>query len=259
MRFQLSMSRRALAMGIKLTRHIHCRWRPAVRFAPISDKLPGCRVNHGFTLIEMAVVMFIIVLLLGSILVPLTTQVEQRKISDTRKALDEIREALIGFAIINSRLPCPDTDTDPAAVGYGEENTPCAAAPVAEGYLPWKTLGVAPMDAFGITRTSIGSPRIGDWRYRVDRNFAVTITILNTSFTDSLEIRDSSGNLVSSGTERPIAIVYSAGPNTTPDGRNAVFDASYQTDVPSQTFDDILIWIARPILMNRLVTAGKLP
>ena len=38
--------------------------------------------ERGFSLIEVAVVMFIIVLLLGSILVPLTTQVEQRAILD---------------------------------------------------------------------------------------------------------------------------------------------------------------------------------
>jgi hypothetical protein len=34
---------------------------------------------------------------------------------------------------------------------------------------------------------------------------------------------------------------------------------TYQADVPSTTFDDILIWISRPLLMNRMVAAGKLP
>jgi|CXWL01.1.fsa_nt_gi type II secretory pathway pseudopilin PulG len=218
----------------------------------------------GFSLIELAVVMFIVVLLLGSLLVPLTTQVEQRKVTETQKSLEAIREALIGFAIINGRLPCPDTDTNPAAAGYGEAEATCTT-PTAEGYLPWKTLGVASMDAFGITRTATGSPRIGDWRYRVHRNFSsVTPFTLTSSVTstDNLEVRDSANNLISSGTERPVAIVYSAGPNTTPDGRNANYEAttgSYQADVPSATFDDMLIWISRPILMNRMVAAGKLP
>lgn len=217
---------------------------------------------RGFTLIEIAVGVFLLTILLSALLVPLTTQVEQRKISDTRKALDEIREALIGFALINGRLPCPDTDTDPAAAGYGEEDATCTA-PTAEGYLPWKTLGVAPMDAFGITRTATGNPRIGDWRYRVHRNFSVAFTLTSvTTGTDNLAVRDSANNLISSGTERPVAIVYSAGPNTTPDGQNATYEATngvYQADVPSGTFDDILIWISRPILMNRMVSAGKLP
>lgn len=68
--------------------------------------------SRGFTLIEVAVVLFIVTILLGSILIPLATQVEQRQISDTQKTLEEIREALIGFAVVNGYLPCPDTDND---------------------------------------------------------------------------------------------------------------------------------------------------
>ena len=63
-----------------ITMHNHCRRNAAAG------------AEHGFSLIEVAVVLFIIVLLLGSILVPLTTQVEQKQISDTQKTLDEIRE-----------------------------------------------------------------------------------------------------------------------------------------------------------------------
>lgn len=222
------------------------------------------RAQHGFSLIELAVVVLVITLFLGSILVPLTTQVEQRKTSDTGKALDEIREALIGFAIINGRLPCPDTDSDPSAAGYGLEEATCSADPVTEGYLPWKTLGVAEMDAWGIRRTVAASPRIGDWRYRVDRNFAAVFTLTTAFGADALTVRNSTGTALTSSTERPIAIIFSAGANTTADGQNALtsFEATsgiYQADVPSATFDDIVIWISRPVLFNRMVTAGKLP
>lgn len=222
------------------------------------------KYQRGFTLIELAVAVVVIAILLGSILVPLTTQVEQRKISETRKALEEIREALIGFAIINGRLPCPDTDSDPAAAGYGLEEASCNAAPTAEGYLPWKTLVVGEMDAWGISRTSAASPRIGDWRYRVDRNFAVAFSLSTGFGADALTVRNSAGTALTSSTERPVAIVFSAGPNTTSDGQNAAtsFEASngiYQADVPSPMFDDILIWISRLILFNRMVAAGKLP
>ena len=220
--------------------------------------------QRGFSLIELAVVVLVITLLLGSILVPLTTQVEQRKVSDTRRALDEIREALVGFAIINGRLPCPDIDSDPAAAGYGLEESACSANPVAEGYLPWKSLGVAQMDAFGVKRTTAASPRIGDWRYRVDRNFATVFSLATGFGADALTVRDSAGNALTSSTERPVAIIFSAGPDTTANGQNAVssFEPTggvYQADVPSTSFDDILIWISRPILMNRMVAAGKLP
>ena len=218
----------------------------------------------GFTLIEMAVAVFVIALLLGSILVPLTTQVQQRKISDTQKALQEIKEALIGFAIIYGRLPCPDTDTNPVAAGYGIEEASCSTTVAIEGFLPWKTLGVTDLDAFGIRRTSASSPRIGDWRYRVDRNFAVAFTLTTPFSTDALTVRNSAGNALTTTTERPIAIVFSAGPNTTPDGQNASSSYEgtsgvYQSDVPSPTFDDIMIWVSRPTLFNRMIAAGKLP
>lgn len=220
--------------------------------------------QHGFSLVELAVAVLIITLLLGSALVPLTTQVEQRRTSDTRRALEEIREALIGFAIINGRLPCPDTDSDPAAAGYGLEEAACNSDPVTEGYLPWKTLGVAEMDAWGVRRTSAVSPRTGDWRYRVDRNFALPFTLSTGFGADALTVRNSAGTALTSSSERPVAIIFSAGANTVADGQNALasFEPTsgiYQSDVPSGTFDDILIWMSRPILFNRMVAAGKLP
>ncbi len=56
----------------------------------------------GFTLVEMAIVLVIVGLLLGGLLMPLSAQVEQRRIGETQKALDEIKEALVGFAIANT-------------------------------------------------------------------------------------------------------------------------------------------------------------
>ena len=64
-------------------------------------------MNRGFTLIEMAIVLMIVGLLLGGMLVPLSAQMDQRNISDTQKSLSEIKEALIGYAMANGRLPCP--------------------------------------------------------------------------------------------------------------------------------------------------------
>ncbi|HUX63423.1 type II secretion system protein [Sulfuricella sp.] len=216
--------------------------------------------NHtfGFTLVEMAIVLVIVGLLLGGMLMPLSAQMEQRRISETQKTMDEINQALIGFAVANKRLPCPSTQTDPAATDYGAEDASCSAAPVAEGYLPWKTLGVAELDAWGIPRTTTAAPWLGYWRYRVDRNFAVTFT-LTTGFADSLAVRNSAGATLTTTTERPVAIIYSTGPNKTADGQNATFDAIYQSDTPSSAFDDITIWVSRPILFNRMVAANQLP
>ena len=61
--------------------------------------------KNGFTLIEMAIVMFIMALVLGSGLALLSAQQDQRQIEETNNRLANAQEALIGFAITNGRLP----------------------------------------------------------------------------------------------------------------------------------------------------------
>ncbi len=220
--------------------------------------------QQGFSLIELAIVLFIVALLLGGLLPTLGSQIEQQRRSETQKQLAEILQALQGFAIINGRLPCPTTITNPATAGYGEEAASCSVNPAAEGYLPWKTLGVAEIDAWGSKRSNTGDPWTGYWRYRVDRNFASIFTLSTGFSADALTVRDNAGANLTTTTERPIAIVFSTGRNLNADGQNASasFEATagiYQSDVPNANFDDILIWLSRPQLFNRMVTAGKLP
>lgn len=220
------------------------------------------RQQAGFTLTELAIVLVIVALLLGGMMVPLSTQRDLQKVNETNKMLSEIQEALLGFAAINGRLPCPDTDTDPAAAGYGLEEASCSADLASEGYLPWKTLGVSQTDAWGSARTAATDPRNGDWRYRVDRNFAQTISLTTSFSNDSLTVKNSAGNNLTSTTERPVAIVFSAGPNLVADENNASFEPQngvYQAGERTPTFDDLVIWIGRPVLFNRLISAGKLP
>lgn len=222
----------------------------------------------GFSLIEMAIVLAIVALLLGSLLPTISSQIEQQRRNETRKQLDEIKEALIGYAIIYGYLPCPTTTLDPANASYGIADASCSTNASSEGYLPWKTLGVAETDAWGSKRNSVGSAWIGYWRYRVDRNFISPITMSTgfcTGANDCLSIKDNLGNNLTETSptkEHPVAIIYSTGPNVTADGQNVSYEATsgiYQSDVPSATFDDILIWISRPQLFNRMVAAGKLP
>ncbi len=101
--------------------------------------------------------MFIIALLLGSILVPLQTQIESRNFENTQRILDQAREALIGFAAANGRFPCPASATSNGAedfsVAGNAANGICDAtvtgASVYHGFLPAATLGVTPVDANG--------------------------------------------------------------------------------------------------------------
>lgn len=229
------------------------------------------KIQIGFSLVEMAIVLAIVSLLLAGLLPTISGQIEQQRRNETRKQLAEIQQALLGFAIMNGRLPCPIlTGTpqadDPTDAAYGQEPAAgCAGVPPAEGYLPWKTLGVSETDAWGSKRTSAGAPWTGYWRYRVDRNFAVAFTIA-TNPADTFKIFDKAGVQLTSNSEPPIAIVFSTGPDLIGNGQNAIasFDASYQSDVSGANldgtnFDDILAWISRPQLFNRMVAAGKLP
>ena len=65
------------------------------------------RPAQGFSLIELAVVMAIVALLLGTMMVTLSAQTEQRNAEDTRRRLDQARELLLTYALVKGRLPCP--------------------------------------------------------------------------------------------------------------------------------------------------------
>ena len=219
-------------------------------------------IPRGFTLTELAIVLVIVALLIGGMLIPLSAQRDVLAINAAQRQLGDIQEALIGFAAIHGHLPCPDTDSDPNSPGYGIENAPCVSDAVAEGFLPWKTLGVSQVDPWGFPRTSADSPRTGDWRYRVDRDFTKPFTLTQGFSVDALVIQDHAGNALSSTVERPLAIIYSAGPNLVADGENVRYEPTngrYEAGERTPTFDDMVIWIGRPLLFNRMIAAGRLP
>jgi len=224
--------------------------------------------SPGFTLIEMAVAVFIIALLLGSILVPLTTQVEQRKISDTQKILDETREALIGFAVINGRLPRPAQ-----SFSDGTERAACGTDANCTGFIPWTVLGTSKLDAWGkIIRYSV-TPAYADGTF--------TLTTAGSKFvqTRATTAPFALGNMVSGIP----AVVFSHGTNNFgtsdsgiafPDGSgtnidedaNAIATVTFiyrvqngNTGATGGEFDDLVNWVPLTILMNRMIAGGKLP
>lgn len=213
----------------------------------------------GFSLVELAVVLVIVALLIGGMLLPLSAQRDVRSQAETQKGLAEIREALIGYAIINGKLPCPmlTSTTDPANAAYGMAPSTCS--PGGEGYLPWKTLGVNEVDAWGQKRAASTDPFTGYWRYRVDDSFSVAFTLSSTA--SQLSVKDAAANMLTEASPNaPVAVVFSTGANQTADGLNGDGTANeYQTGDGSPTFDDLLIWIGRPLLFSRMVSAGKLP
>ncbi len=119
--------------------------------------------SKGFSLVELAVALAIIALLLAGALIPFSTQIEVRNVADTQRAMESVREAIIGFAQATGRLPCPANGSTPAgAAGAGTEVKPFLPCSFAFGVVPWTTLGVPETDAWG-RRFSYGvSPAFAD-------------------------------------------------------------------------------------------------
>lgn len=108
------------------------------------------KASLGFTLAEVAVAFIIISLLIAGAVMPLAAQIEARNISEARRLQEQIREALIGFALINGRLPCPALgSTASGSSGAGSEQVTGTACTSQIGVVPWATLGVQESDPWG--------------------------------------------------------------------------------------------------------------
>jgi prepilin-type N-terminal cleavage/methylation domain-containing protein len=112
------------------------------------------RARHttGFTLIELAITLAIVGVLAGAVLVPFVAQIAQRNTAATEKTLEQIKEALLGYATATGRLPCPASaasngiEVFDVATGGNIANGKCASF---IGFLPAATLGFTPVDSQG--------------------------------------------------------------------------------------------------------------
>lgn len=235
---------------------------------------PSVKNSTGFTLVEMAIVLVIVGLLLGGLLMPLSAQVEQRRISETQKTLDEIKEALIGFAISKGYLPCPDkTGVGGAGTANdGQEDVAATGACVnQEGNIPWATLGVADVDGWG--------NRI---HYRVDATFsnrsplatfslasAGTLCVGQATACTTIVASALPAVILSYGKNGFGAINSSGNTNPAPTSadelENTNVNVNFVSRIPSPAgspageFDDIVTWLSPNILFSRMISAQKLP
>lgn len=241
---------------------------------------------QGFSLIEMAFVLVIITLLLGGLLVPFTTQVEQRRIAETNKAMEEIKEALVGYALSHSAtvatngtlqpyLPCPDTNGD----GLEEGRDGVGNCPAENGNLPWATLGVSPADAWGnrfhyavrlaFSNMSNGFGLGSTDSFRVcDRApGAVAAACPGTSMANGIPVvvlsygKNGYGALNSGGAINQAPASVDEIENTGAGPNPAMYISRTLTPIgtPAGEFDDLVVWLSPNILFNRMVAAGRLP
>ncbi len=230
----------------------------------------------GFTLIELAIVLFIITLLLGGVLTPLGQQIAERQLSETRRTLETARVALVGYTLRQSDaagvLPCPDArsaQTPNSAANDGLEdrliNGDCAAY---SGNLPWKTLGLADGDAWG---NRLGYAVTPDWT-QPGRKHATTTTTLSVCLDKTcaqpmaaaallisfgrngfgalnVNSSDGSGNLAPTSADEI--------ENSNADNRY-VMHSQRAADRPGGEFDDLLLPLSADWLRGRLCDPASL-
>jgi type II secretory pathway pseudopilin PulG len=226
---------------------------------------------QAFTLVEMAIMLVIVGLLMGGMLAPLSAQMEQRRVADTVKALEEARDALAGFAARNGYLPCPAIS---ASNGLEDRiGTRCGNGRRL-GFLPWATLGLPKLDAWQHLYLYSVTPAFSDSGVPFRLNTPRDITIAS---------RDAIGTLVPASAQNDIpAVVLSQGrngfgalgvqaadmgqgnvdekANFQSEGR--IFIARGQADNPAAAggaYDDIVVWLSPNILYNRMLAAQRLP
>jgi prepilin-type N-terminal cleavage/methylation domain-containing protein len=115
----------------------------------------------GFTLVELAVVLAIVSLLLGSLMYTLSAQNDQRNFEETRRRIEQARELVLAYALVNGQLPCParsnsagaevrDTASRRCWDGTTEDyyGGPLAGGAVG-GFLPASTIGYGQVDSSG--------------------------------------------------------------------------------------------------------------
>lgn len=230
--------------------------------------------NQGFTLVEMAVVLVIVGLLIGGLVTPLGVQLEQRRVADTQRAMEEARDALLGFAARNGYLPCPAISS---ANGLEDRDGAHCTNERRIGFLPWATLGLQRLDSWNHLYLYSVTPAFSD---------SSNLFRLNTPRDITVASRDALGNLVSASAANDIpAVILSHGRN----GYGAYSDAGIRmadagsgnidekanmsplglafitrtsTDnaaAPGGAYDDIVVWLSPNILYNRMLAARRLP
>jgi len=231
-----------------------------------------CHRQSGFTLVEIAIVLLIVGLMIGGLIAPLSSQLEQRRVADTRRVMDEAREALVGFALHTGYLPCPAISST-----NGLEDRTGNVCNKRYGFLPWATLGVTKLDGWnrlmGYTVTPAFSDAGNLFTLKTPRDVTIATRNNNGLLIAATGVNDIPAAIISFGrngygaTSDQDTIIADTGAgnldektNLQSAGTALIYrDASEDARAPGGAFDDMVAWLSPNILYNRMVAAQRLP
>lgn len=125
---------------------------------PRTFPLPGgARRQHGFSLVELAMVLLVVGFLAALFLPATNTMLDNNRRKETRAKLEALEAAMTRYVMTNRRLPCPADGTQGVANASSglEQRTagpPATCTAMSTGVVPWRTLGVpfdSVIDAWG--------------------------------------------------------------------------------------------------------------
>lgn len=253
------------------------------------------RQQQGFSLVELAIVVLVMGLLLGGLAMPLSVQLENKKVTESRDLLSMAEQALQGFAQVYGHLPCPAT---PASNGLA--SVAGGACTVQHGFLPASTLGIDGLrNDDNLLLDSWSSPirySVSNNDFDADGNWDFTspgemsdVTIpnlapdLNVCSTAAGSSPSACADAQSTLTGQAPLVIYSMGKDWAnssstdqlenvgatlgggPTGANypvaadIVFVSRRKSEQPGSEFDDIVSWTSANTLYHELVRAGRLP
>ncbi len=253
------------------------------------------KCQHGFSLVELSIVLLIMGLLLGGLAMPLAVQRENARIKDGQTQLQSILSAVEGFAIVNGYLPCPAT---PASNGYADASG--GGCIEQHGFVPATTLNLNGvrnadnllLDPWGApirySVTAADSDADGNWDFTTAGEMrSITMPLLAPDLVVCATASGSSASACSSAnvtlSEQSPLVVYSLGRDWTsfssadqlenvgsslgggtsgasyPVAADVVFVMRGRSDQSGAEFDDLVVWLSSNRLYRALVEAGQLP
>lgn len=234
--------------------------------------------QHGFSLVELSIVLVIVGTLAGSVVIPLSSSIRQSHYKQTNSQLNSIRDAMHGYLASTGKLPCPvDIESD-VSVNIDETSICTRSAggvpAVAIGVMGERAANGALLDRWGrpiyyaVSMTdndTFGTSNSPDWLTIGEpaivgaENLSADLQLCRHTATKACARR----NLVA---DQIVWVIYSLGESDDSKGlqgenqdNDTVFTVSAYSMNAESPFDDQIIWASRSELVYWLLKANWLP